>query len=62
MIFQKWFSVELSTITAALFKVFLRDNGIRFESSGCYNLVHFQIFIKDEKDYNACNSFLEFLP
>ena len=62
MVYQKWYSVELSPITALLFKDFLRDNSIRFESSGCYNLVHFQVFIKDEKDYNACNSFLEFLP
>lgn len=62
MIFQKWYSVELSPITAELFKYFLRDNAIRFESSGCYNLVHFQIFIKDEKDYNSCENFLRFLP
>ena len=62
MVFQKWYIVELSPITAELFKDFLRDNSIRFESSGCYNLVHFQIFIKDEKDYNSCENYLRFLP
>ena len=62
MIYQKWFSVELSPISAAFFKDFLRDNGIRFETSSCFGIVHFQLFIRDEKDYNMCENFLMFLP
>lgn len=63
MKFQKYFSVELRNIfSVELLKDFLRNEGIKFEPSGCFNLVHFEIFVPDEKTYNKINDFLLFLP
>lgn len=63
MTFQKFFSVELKNfLSADLLKDFLHENSIRFESSGCFNLIHFQIFIPSKKEYDLVNSFLMFLP
>ena len=61
--FQSWFSVELKNIfSVEILKDFLRNEGIRFEPSGCFNLIHFEIFVPDEKTYNLINDFLLFLP
>ncbi len=60
--YGKWYNVELQPISAELFKDFLHEKGIRFESSGCYNMVHFEVYIFDEKQIDAINSFLYFLP
>ena len=60
--YGKWYNVELQLISAELLKDFLHENGIRFETSGCYNLVHFEICIYDEKQIDSINSFLYFLP
>ena len=63
MKFQKYFSIELRNIfSVELLKDFLRNEGIKFEPSGCFNLVHFEIFVPDEKTYNKINDFLLFLP
>lgn len=63
MKFQKYFNVEIRNfLSAVLLKDFLRENGIKFEPSGCFNLVHFEIFVPDEKTYNKINDFLLFLP
>ena len=63
MKFQKYFSVELRNIfSSELLKDFLRNEGIKFEPSGCFDLVHFEIFVPDEKTYNKINDFLLFLP
>ena len=63
MKFQKYFSIELRNIfSVELLKDFLRNEGIKFEPSGCFNLVHFEIFVPDEKTYNLINDFLLFLP
>ena len=58
----KWYNTELSVISAEIFKDFLRDHSIRFESSGCFNLIHFEIFVPSEKIFNLINDFLLFLP
>lgn len=63
MKFQKYFNVEIRNfLSAVLLKDFLRENGIRFEPSGCYDITHFEIFVPDEKTYNKINDFLLFLP
>ena len=63
MKFQKYFSIELRNIfSVELLKDFLRNEGIKFEPSGCFNLIHFEIFVPDEKTYNLINDFLLFLP
>lgn len=57
-----YYSVELSLISAELFKDYLCKESIRFEPSSCYNLTHFEIFVTSQKEYDSINSFLEFLP
>lgn len=50
-------STELLPAEADKFKVFLRENGIKAESSGCYNLVHFEVYV-NEQENKLCNNFL----
>ena len=57
-----WYNTELKNIQSQLFKDFLHDNGYRFEASGCYNLIHFEVFVTTEKDFNKISDFLFFLP
>ena len=41
-------------------KAFLTERGIKFETSGCFELVHFEILLeKDSKEYKAVNTKLE---
>lgn len=57
---MKYYNIELATHEAAALKLFLHDAGIKFESSGCYNSVHFEILAsQDQKD--MINSFLDTL-
>lgn len=62
MFTAKWYNVELNKISAELLKDYLRDNGIKFDSSGCYNLVHIEMFIASQEMFEKINSFLAFLP
>ncbi len=62
MFTAKWYNVELNVISAEILKDYLRDNGIKFESSGCYNLVHIEMFIASQEMYDRINSYLAFLP
>ena len=41
---RKWVNVELETNEADAFGSYLKENGFRYERSGCYNLIHFEIF------------------
>lgn len=55
---MKWYNVELTQTESDLLKVFLIRNRIKYESSGCYNLVHFEIYAsKDQAD--MLNIFLD---
>ena len=38
---KKWFNVELNERDAVKMKEFLTKKGIKFETSGCFELVHF---------------------
>ena len=40
---MKWYNVELTPICSVDLKQFLHDNKITFETSGCGDLVHFEI-------------------
>ena len=62
MFIAKYYSVELNKISADLFKMFLRENAIKFEPSSCYDLVHFEVFIPDSETREKCDNFLRFLP
>ena len=58
----RWFNIELKKLSSLIFKDFLRYNGYRYESSECYDLIHFEIFITSEKDFEKISNFLVFLP
>ena len=62
MFTARWFNIELNKIQAAIFKDVLRYNGYRYEPSSCYDLIHFEIFITSEKDFQRISEFLVFLP
>lgn len=54
---RRWMNVELDRETAPKFAGFLVMQGYKFESSGCYNLVHFEIYVNDvERD--ICDEWL----
>ena len=55
---MKYYNIELTQTEAAAFKQFLHNAGIIFETSGCYNLVHFEIYAS-QKQVSMINSFLE---
>lgn len=55
---MKWYNIELKQNESNLLKDFLKEYGIKFESSGCYNLVHFEIFAS-QSQVNMINSFLD---
>lgn len=55
---RKFYSVELNKEDAEKLKAYLRVNGIYFEPSSCYNLVHFEIKV-NEAELKKVDTFLE---
>lgn len=54
---KNFYSVELNQAEAEKLKAYLKDNGIYFEPSSCYNLIHFEIKV-DEAELEMVNDFL----
>lgn len=54
---RKWLNVELSQADANELKDFLNDYDIEFESSECYDKIHFEVLV-DEYEKEAVNDFL----
>ena len=57
---KHWYNVELNKEDAEKLKAFLKLNGIYYEPSSCYNLIHFEIKV-DEAELNMVDKFLEAL-
>ncbi len=55
---KHYYSVELNKEDAERLKVYLKDNGIYFEPSSCYNLIHFEVKV-DDAEFKMVNDFLE---
>ena len=55
---KHFYSVELNKDDAEKLKAYLKSNGIYFEPSSCYNLIHFEVKV-DEKELAKVNAFLE---
>jgi len=62
MFTPKWYNIELKLLSAEVLKEYLRNNGIRFESSGCFDLIHFEIFVTSQQIFDSIERFLIFLP
>ena len=54
---KTWYSIELNDDNAEIFRHYLRENGIYFEPSGCYTLVHFECLMTND-ERKAANEFL----
>ena len=54
---KHFYNVELNKEDAEKLKAYLKDNGIYFEPSSCYNLVHFEVKA-DEMELEKVNQFL----
>ena len=54
---KHFYNVELNKEDAEKLKAYLKENGIYFEPSSCYNLVHFEIKV-DEAEAKKVNKFL----
>ena len=54
---RRWVNVNLSQESAVEFHKELRNKGIRYESSGCGHLVHFEVYASDEES-TQLNDFL----
>lgn len=55
---KHFYSVELNKEDAEKLKVYLKENGIYFEPSACYNLIHFEVKV-DEAELEKVDGFLE---
>ena len=54
---KRFYNAELNKEDAEKLKVYLKENGIYFEPSACYNLIHFEIKA-DEMELEKVNKFL----
>lgn len=54
---KRFYNVELNKEDAEKLKAYLKENGIYFEPSACYNLIHFEIKV-DEMELEKVNKFL----
>lgn len=55
---KEYYSVELNKDDAEKLKAYLKAEGIYFEPSSCYNLIHFEVKV-DDAELNKVNAFLE---
>ena len=54
---KHFYNVELNKQDAEKLKVYLKENGIYFEPSECYSLIHFEVKV-DEAELEKVNKFL----
>lgn len=54
---KHFYNVELNKDDAEKLKAYLKLNGIYFEPSSCYNLIHFEVKV-DEAEAEQVNKFL----
>lgn len=57
---RKWLNVELTKPEWEKTRVFLKENAIRYETSGCGSNVHIEMYVNAEET-DMINSFLDVL-
>ena len=63
--YNRYFTFELNTITremlkrAERLKAWLVDNGYKTETSGCFECVHFEIFIENHERFLKANKAID---
>ena len=46
---KRWYNIDLiNDADIIVLRMFLRDNGIKYETSGNYNMTHFEIYCDAE--------------
>ena len=61
----KYFSFEINTSTREMlkraenFKEWLIENGYKTETSGCFDCVHFEIYIENHERFLAANEAID---
>lgn len=55
---KKWYNVELKKDLANKVKAFCIDNNITIECSGCYDLIHIEVYC-DNVEVEKINSFID---
>lgn len=58
---KKWYSVQLNSEEAKTVRWFLKKNNIKFETSGCGFLVHFEIYCTEE-DVKIIDEYIDNIP
>ena len=55
---RRWMNVEIIAGNGAeLFRIFLKENGYKYEPSACFNYIHFEMYINKTEEI-AINDFL----
>ncbi len=54
----RWRSTELNERDAVKFKEHLYKTGLKFETSGCFELVHFEV-LATQKEADELNNYLD---
>lgn len=44
---RTWLNTALTKEEAEIFKAFLDENGIEYEASECYDMIHFEVNVND---------------
>ena len=57
---RKWLNVELSKSEWEKTRVFLKENAIKYEASGCGSNVHIEMYVNTEET-DMINNFLDSL-
>ena len=63
--YNRYFSLEINTITremlkrAERLKEWLIDNDYKTETSGCFNCVHFEIFVESHERFLKANKAID---
>lgn len=57
---KKWLNTELNKNEWEKARVFLKENNIKYEASGCGSMVHIEVLV-DSKEASEINSFLDTL-
>lgn len=57
---ERYVNVEINENEAEKFRNFLKANNYKFETSSCYNLVHFEVYA-DDNGIRKADKFLESL-
>ncbi len=55
---RKWLNCELSKMEWEKAKVFLKNNNIRYEASGCSSGIHVEVFVNGNES-QVINNFLD---